>query len=61
MKYAAIFVLLLAGCGGSDDPPPPAQCWCNRPAYNAVTGRNDRPGLDYQCSCGSDEHRRYGR
>lgn len=60
MRYAALVVLLLAACGGADDPPP-AQCWCSKPAYNAVTGRWDRAGFEYQCACGSDEHRRYGQ
>jgi hypothetical protein len=46
--------MVLAGCGAADDPPPPAQCWCTKPvAANAVQ--------EYQCACGSEEHRRWGR
>jgi hypothetical protein len=58
---AALVVLVLSGCGSADEPPKPAQCWCSKPVFNAVTGRYDRQGSEYQCACGSEEHRRYGR
>jgi predicted outer membrane protein len=50
----ALLALTLAACGAADDPPPPAQCWCTKPiATNAVS--------QWQCACGSEEHRRWGR
>jgi hypothetical protein len=52
----ALLALTLAACGAADDPPPPppAQCWCTKPiATNAVS--------QWQCACGSEEHRRWGK
>ena len=51
----ALLALTLAACGAADDPPPPPpQCWCTKPiATNAVS--------QWQCACGSEEHRRWGK
>jgi hypothetical protein len=50
----ALAILSLFGCGSGDpEPAPVAMCWCTKPFASGTQ--------TYQCACGSEEHRRYGR